>query len=201
MARNKWPLAIAAGAFTSALFGGVALASFQPFTGTEAATVGGPTATAADRLGPKTKLKAVLDALVLKNTITQAQEDAILRAVKEAEGASKPKVAHPSVGSPLGDLALAASDYLDMDQKSLLAQMRSGKSLADIADGLSAQGKSTRGLVDALTTVSSAKLDQAVAANTLTPDRAAALRAKLPAEIATFVNRSFTKPMLNRSHR
>ena len=35
MTKNKWALAVAAGAFTTAFIGGVALAGFQPFATSE----------------------------------------------------------------------------------------------------------------------------------------------------------------------
>jgi hypothetical protein len=203
MTGNRWPLVIAAGAFTTALVGGVALAGFQPFASSDGATVGGPTAGLAERSGPKDKLKAVLDGLVAKGTITQAQEDAVVQAIKDAEPTPRPNVRParpivPGVMSFVGDLTKAASDYLGMDLKTLATQLRGGTSVADIANGLSAQGKSSTGLIDTLTKTANDKLDQAVAAKTLTADQAATLKPKIAAEIATFVNRSFTKPVLPR---
>ena len=142
-----------------------------------------------------------LDGLVAKHTITQVQADAILQAVKDAEPAPKPKTVHPRPPHPMsfiGDLTKAASGYLGMDQKALLAQLREGKSVADIANGLSAQNKSAQGLIDLLTKTAGDKLDQAVAAKTVTADQAAALKPKIAAEIKAFVSRSFTKPALQR---
>jgi hypothetical protein len=203
MTGNKWPLVIAAGAFTTALVGGVALAGFQPFAGSDGSTVGGPTAGLAEQGGPKVKLKVALDGLVAKGTITQAQEDAVVQAIKDAEPTPRPNVRParpivPGVMSFLGDLTKAASDYLGTDLKTLVTQLRGGKSVADIANGLSAQGKSSTGLIETLTKTANDKLDQAVAAKTLTADQAATLKPKIAAEIATFVNRSFTKPVLPR---
>ena len=208
MTRNKWPLAIAAGAFTTALVGGVALAGFQPFTTADGSTVGGPSAALVAKDQPKNKLKEILDGLVGKNAITQVQEDAILQAVKDAEPAPRPKPivpnpkpARPSVPNAMsfiGDLTKAASDYLGMDTKTLLTQLRGGKSVADLANGLSAQGKSAQGLIDALTKTANDKVDLAVAASKLTADQAATLKPKIAAEITTFVDRSFTKPVLPR---
>jgi hypothetical protein len=204
MTRNKWPLAIAAGAFTTAFIGGVALAGFQPFTSADGSTVGGPTATLVGKDQPTDKLKAVLDGLVAKGTISQTQEDAILQAVTAAQPTPKPNVPRPArpttpnVMSFIGDLTKAASDYLGMDAKTLLTQLRGGKSVADLANGLSAQGKSAQGLIDTLTKTASDKLDAAVAANKLTADQATALRPRIAAAITTFVNRSFTRPTLPR---
>jgi phage-related minor tail protein len=206
MSRNKWALAVAAGAFTTALIGGVALAGFQlPALDTAGPATVPSVANASTDQASRTKLKAILDAMVTKGTITQAQEDAILQAVAAAEPTPKPNVPNtkprttvPSVMSFIGDLTKAASDYLGMDTKTLLAQLRDGKSVADIANGLSAQGKSAQGLIDALTKTANAKLDVAVGANKLTADQAATLKPKIAAEITTFVNRSFTKPLLPR---
>jgi hypothetical protein len=126
MSRNKWALAVAAGAFTTAFIGGVALAGFQlpALDGTALTTI--PTvANASTDLASRTKLKAILDGLVTKGTITQAQEEAILQAVTAAEPTPKPNVpnpkprtALPGVMSFIGDLTKAASDYLGMDQNS-----------------------------------------------------------------------------------
>jgi hypothetical protein len=198
MARNRWALAAAVGAFTTTLIGGVALAGFQPFTGPGEATVGGPTTAQGETDAPKGALKAILDRLVAKNTITQAQEDAILRAIADERPALRadPKPVRPTVPnvkSFIGDLSKAASDYLGMDLKTLLTQLRGGKSLADLANGLSAQGKSANGLIDTLTKAADARVDQAVAGKKLSAEQAASLKSKLAAEITAAVNRSFTK--------
>ena len=198
MARNRWALAAAVGAFTTTLIGGVALAGFQPFNGPGEAVLGGPTTAQGEKDAPKGALKAVLDRLVAKNTITQAQEDAILQAIAAEQPAPRadPKPLRPtvpSVKSFIGDLTKAASDYLGMDLKTLVTQLRAGKSLADLANGLSTQGKSANGLIDTLTKAADARLDQAVEAKKLTAEQAASLKPKLAAEITAAVNRSFTK--------
>lgn len=203
MTRNRWPLAVGVGAFTTAFIGGAALAGVQLPAGDAPVAATVPTVADAmvSRDSSTTKLKAILDGLVAKHTITQAQADAILQAVKDAEPATGSKPAHPrvpQVKSFIGDLAKAASQYLGMDQKTLLAQLRDGKSVADIANGLSAQNKSAQGLIDLLTKTANDKLDQAVAAKTLTAEQAAALKLRVAAEIKTFVSRSFTKPAVQR---
>ena len=199
MTFNKWPLAVAAGAFSTAFIGGVALAGFQPFAdSTTVATVPSVTDNATDQERSR-DIKAILDRLVAKGTITQAQEDAILQAVKDAAPSPRPNVkpTRPSGPNPMafiGDLMRAASDYLGLDRRALLTQLSGGKSLADIANGLSAQGKSAQGLIAALTNAANGRIDAAVTAKKLTADQAAALKPKVAAEITTFVNRSFTKP-------
>lgn len=198
MSKNKWALAVAAGAFTTAFIGGVALAGFQPFATSDTTTVGTPTsAAAADQDQPKDKVKAILDGLVAKGTITQAQEDAILQAFKAAEPSPRPKATpgRPSAPNPMafmGDLMRVTSTYLGIDPKTLFLQLRGGKSLADIANAT--PGKSATGLIAALTTAANARVDAAVTAKKLTADQAAALKTKIAAEITAFVNRSSTKP-------
>jgi hypothetical protein len=199
MSKNRWALAVAAGAFTTAFIGGVALAGFQPFATSDGMTVGTPTAAQADKDQPKDKVRAILDALVAKGTINQTQEDAILQAFKDAAPSPKPNVkpTRPTGPNPmafLGNLMRATSDYLGIDPKTLFRQLRGGKSLADIANGLSAQGKSAQGLITTLTNAANARVDAAVTANKLTPDQAAALKTKIATQITAFVNRSFTKP-------
>src|SRR5438552_15221151 len=117
MSRRRWALTIAAAVFTTAFIGGAALAGFQPFSSADLTVVGGPTATLADKDQPKDKLKAVLDGLVTKGTISQAQEDAILQALTAAQPAPKPDVPNakprtttPSVLSFIGDLTKAAGE-------------------------------------------------------------------------------------------
>jgi polyhydroxyalkanoate synthesis regulator phasin len=198
MAGNKWALAVAAGAITTTLVGGVALAGFQPFATSEQNTRTGPVAGLVERDQPRNMLKAALDRLVAKGTITRDQEDAILQALKDAAPAAKPKPpvrpGMPSVRSFISDLTRAASTYLGLSEKELALQLRSGKSIADVANGLAAQGKSAPGLTVLLTKTANDKVDQAVAANKLTADQAAALKPRIAAEIKAFVERSHTRP-------
>ena len=196
--KGRWTLAVAAGAFTTALVGGVALAGFQPFAPAEGSVSDGPTAGLADKDQPKDRLKAVLDALVTKGAITQAQEDAVLQAMKDAEPAKPsfpPKPGRPAVPSAMsfiGDLTKAAATYLGIDNKTLLTELRGGKSVADIANGI--PGKSAQGAIDAITKAADDRIDAAVAAKKLTAEQATALKAKVLTEVTAFVDRSFAKP-------
>jgi hypothetical protein len=195
MAGNKLALAIAAGAFTTSLVGGVALAGFQPFAGSNEGVTGGPTAAVTEQDRPTAdKLKTILDGLVAKNTITRAQADAILQAVKDAAPTPKPHA--PSTRSFVGDLMKATTDYLGMDLKALSTELRGGKSVAEVADGLAAKGKSAAELANVLTQAANVKIDQAVTANKLTAVQAADLKPKVATEIKAFIQRKFTKPAL-----
>ena len=178
----------------------MAVAGFQPFASSDAATVGGPIATLAEKDRPKDPLKDVLDGLVARNTITRAQADAILQALQDARPSPKPHIPDvrpgrpgiPNIRSFVGDLTKAASAYLGTDLKTLTTELRAGKSLADIAKAT--PGKSAQGLIDALTAAANVRVDQAVAAHTLTADQATTLKQRVVAEITASVNRSFTKP-------
>lgn len=83
-----------------------------------------------------------------------------------------------------GGLLQAAATYLGLDRKALLQQLRSGKSLAQVAD---ARNKSTAGLETALLNAFKAKLDKAVAAGKLDNARAQKLVAAAPAVIHRLV--------------
>ena len=204
MSRNTWPVLIAAAAFTTALAGGVALAGFQPFAASEPTIVGGPTAAVTEKDRPKDPLKDVLDGLVAKGTITRAQADAILQALVDARPSPKPIVPDlkpgrpglPNVMSFVGDLTRAASAYLGGDQKTLIGEVRAGKSLAEIANAT--PGKSAQGLIDTVTAAANGRIDQAVAAHRLTAEAAATLKPKVAAEVKAAVERAFTKPLLPR---
>ena len=98
-----------------------------------------------------------------------------------------PRAAVPNVKAFLGDMLQAARDYLGgVTLQDVTTAMRNGKSLGDIATD---KGKTRDGLVLALTTAANANIDKAVASNKLTAEQAATLRAKVSAEIATFVDR------------
>ena len=198
MTTNKWALAAVAGTITMTLIGGAAVAGFQPPAGADRSGQGALNESAAilvGRDGPKDRLKATLDALVKKGTITQAQEDSILQALKGATPPAKPAPARPGVPNSkafLGDLTRATSTYLGLTPHDLLAQLRLGKSVADVANGI--PGKSSAELVTLLTKTATDRIDQAVAAKKLTPEQATTLRSKIAGEIASFTQRSFTKP-------
>lgn len=200
MTGNKWALAVAVGAFTTTLIGGAALATFQPPLSLNevSSVIPASSNTVVDRDSPKGRMKATLDTLVVKGTITQAQADAILKAMEDAASASKPKPplkpSGPNIRSFIGDLRHAATTYLGLSEKELALQLRSGKSIADVANGLTGQGKSASGLTALLTKTANDKVDQAVASTKLTADQAAALKPRIAAEISSFVQRSFTKP-------
>jgi hypothetical protein len=188
MTKDRIALAAAAGVFTTAIVGGAALATFQPFA-SDQQTVPATDAAALDK-GPIDHLKAVLDPLVTKGTITQPQEDAILQAWKDAAPPARPgKPGVPgAIGAHgfVGDVLKASSDYLGIPVNDLVAKLKAGSSLADVATATS--GKSRPGLIDALTRAATVRIDAAVQNNKLTADQAAKIKSRLPAEIGRLVD-------------
>ena len=267
------------------LLGGAALAAFAP-TATPSFSIDGTTGTVTMSDTKADALKTILDGLASKGVITQAQEDAILAAVKDARGddtvlrrvvagllqesahylgfnqqelrarlpgtslgaladktngksrdgliadlvtfanntvdklladgkitqdqANKAKAAIPdrvtkfvdhvwpktqpkpqprtSVGAFIGDLAKDARDYLGLSQQDLTTQLRSGKSLGQIANATA--GKSRQGLIDTLVKDANGRIDQAVQQGKLTQAQADQLKTKVQAAVTTLVDRT-----------
>jgi hypothetical protein len=84
-------------------------------------------------------------------------------------------------------LLKVAADYVDLSKRELRAELRSGKSLAQVAE---ARGKTRAGLVTALTAAVKAKLDRRLAAQKLTAARHAALLARAQQRIEQLVDRT-----------
>jgi polyhydroxyalkanoate synthesis regulator phasin len=93
-------------------------------------------------------------------------------------------------GAPMlmrrGDDLETAASYLGLSQQELLDQLRSGKTLAQIADATS--GKSASGLVDALVKQMQDELAQAVKDGRLSQDDANRFAQDLKARITARVN-------------
>jgi hypothetical protein len=143
-----------------------------------------------------------LQAAVKAGKLTQAQADAIKKRVQAAGGAPLlgPGVAGgpplrffhrgpfgpAGVRGPIKDGVDAASNYLGLTNQQLLTQLRSGKSLADIAGD---QKKSVDGLKSAVTAAVKNDLDKAVTDKKLTQDQENKLLSKLGSRLDTLVNR------------
>lgn len=85
-------------------------------------------------------------------------------------------------------LTESAAGYLGMKPMDFMTQLKADKSLADVATGTA--GKWRDGLVAALTSAASAKIDAAVADGSLGADQATMAKQKLSAEIAKLVDRA-----------
>jgi hypothetical protein len=89
----------------------------------------------------------------------------------------------------VGGLFAAAQSYLGLSSDTLEADLKSGQTLAQIADATS--GKSSAGLVDALNAAAKAKLDPLVAAGKLSSDQETAILAKVATSVNQLVSMSW----------
>ena len=133
------------------------------------------------------KLKAILDALVSKGLITQAQEDAIVAALKDAAGDRQ--------GAEFAKRVLAkgfeqSATYLGVAPADLRAALP-GTSLAAIAN--STAGKSRDGLVAFLTTAVNDAIAKALADGKITQEQADRAKAAAPQHVASFVDHTYAK--------
>ena len=179
--RSRLVLSVVAGVASVGLFGAAALAALGPDLSNTLGSAVAPAGTSAVGEDRREGLKKILDALVVKGVITQAQEDAILGAIKDAAGT---RVKGTAV---LHDLFAAAAQYLGIPEKDLHARL-SGTSLAALAKATS--GKSREGLVAALGTAANADITKALADGRITEDQAKKLRDGLPGRIDSFVDRT-----------
>ena len=182
--RRKAAITIMTAIFGTALLGGAALAALAPAQ-LEAPLVAGLDATPSAQAGQPRRadnMKKILDALVAKNVITQAQEDAILAAVQGDRAGEE------LVRKVLGALFDQSVTYLGTNAADLKTALP-GTSLGAIAD--KTPGKSKAGLVTSLTTYANGAIDKAVADKKLTADQAAKAKSNAPDQIAKFVEHTY----------
>ena len=170
--RSKTVAIATAGFLGAGLLGGVAFAAVPATTDTAwtAAPKAAPAAQTTDEKA-RAKLKAVLDALVAKNVITQAQEDAIVSAL------TADRTAHPKLREFVGDVAKESVSYLGLPADQVKQQLRAGKSLGEIANAT--PGKSRDGLLADLDAKAKDRIQAAVAAGTITQAQADQLTPKV----------------------
>lgn len=140
--------------------------------------------------GPGAKFKAVLDKLVADGTITQAQEDAIIQAMKDAFAGDKPGRGGRHGGPRhrvLEGMLQVSADTIGVSVDDLEAALRSGKSVADVANE---HGVAPADVVQAIVDAGNAKIDQAVTDGKLTQEQGDRLKSHLPKAAEKFVNRS-----------
>src|SRR5439155_1026602 len=180
-----------ASVFGLGLLGSAAVAALAPVSTDVLADQG--TAASVDAKGPKSgapdKFKAILDALVAKGVITQAQADKakaglskhITEFVDHVYTKVERKPVTPKVEMFIGDAVSVAGDYLGVPATDLGTALRSGKSLGEIADGI--PGKNRQGLINAMTAAANAKINKAAAENKITAEQAATLNANVVAAV------------------
>ena len=136
--------------------------------------------------------KSVLDQLVKAGTITQAQADAVTKALQDA----RPAMDH---GGPwggerhggFGRIGVAldeAAKALGIDLDALRTELQSGKTLSQIA---TEHNIDITKVEDALTTAAKAKLDQAVKDGRITQEQADARLKQMTDRMTELVNQPF----------
>jgi hypothetical protein len=164
---------VSAGFLGAGLLGGVAFAAIPATSDTAWTAAPNTTAPAAQATDAKAwaKVKGVLDALVAKNVITQAQEDAIVAAL------TADRAAHPKLREFVGDVAKESVSYLGLPADQVKQQLRAGKSLGEIANATA--GKSRDGLLADLDAKAKDRIEAAVDKGTITRAQADQLAPKV----------------------
>jgi len=135
-------------------------------------------------------MKGVLDGLVKAGTITQAQADAVTKALQDA----RPAMDHAGGrwggprGGRLGASLDAAAKALGIDLDALRTELQSGKTLAEVA---TAHGVDVQQVIDALTADAKAKLDEAVTAGRITQEQADTRLSEMSTRLEDLVNEPF----------
>ncbi len=194
---TKLATAALAGVLSLAVTGAAAFAAFQPVAPTTsiAATDTGATASLSAEDRPKDGTKTILDKLVANGTITQAQEDAILKAFKDATEQHKEKRGDAEgavlLKRLLADLMKLSVSYIGLPRDAVSAQLRAGKSLGEIAD--TQPGKSRQGLIDSDVAKVSAQIDALVAAGKVTKERADEFKSHLTEHVTKLVDHKYDR--------
>ena len=178
--RSKTVAVVSAGFLGAGLLGGVAFAAVPTSTATVAMNALDTTTVSATDEKARAKLKAVLDALVAKNVITQAQEDAIITALTAGH------TDHPQIRAFVGDVLRESVHYIGLPAEAVKNQVKAGKSLGEIAD--QRPGKSRDGLIKDLDDAAAARIQAAVAAGKLTQAQADQLTPKVDDAIVKIVD-------------
>ena len=178
--RSKTAAIVSAGFLGAGLLGGVAFAAVPTTNSTTAQSSADTTTAQAAVEAGRAKLKAALAALVAKNVITQAQEDAIVSAL------TADRAAHPKLREFVGDVAKESVSYLGLPADQVKQQLSAGKSLGDIANATA--GKSRDGLVADLDSKAKDRIQAAVAAGTITQAQADQLTPKVDDGIVKLVD-------------
>jgi polyhydroxyalkanoate synthesis regulator phasin len=128
------------------------------------------------------RAKAALDKLVQDGTITQAQEDAVIQALKDA----LPRDGRGELRERLLRAAIKVSaETIGITPQELRAELQAGKSIAEVA---AEHNVSVDDVKQALVDAATAKINEAVANGRITQERADNLIERLPALVERVVN-------------
>ena len=126
-------------------------------------------------------IDSVLSGLVADGTITQQQADTIKARLADV------RQGHHPIRNAAKDSVSVAASTIGVDAKDLVKELRTGKSIADVA---TEHGVAEQTVVDAIVTDLSSKIDQAATNGTITAERAATIEAKLPAKVTQLVEKT-----------
>jgi hypothetical protein len=173
---------------TISLITAVGIGAFTLNSVLPAGAVGSVTTQAADPSpdcgGRAGKFKGVLDQLVTDGTITQAQEDAIVKAMKDAVGDKKAGRGGRRL-RVLGGMLQVSADTIGVSADDLKTAVKSGQTVADVAN---AHTVNPSDVVAAIIKAGTAKLDMAVTDGKLTQAQADDAKGRLPELADKFVN-------------
>jgi hypothetical protein len=119
----------------------------------------------------------ILGGLVSKGTLTQAQVDAIKKALDDARAAGK--AAHDAMRAAHTKVI---TDTLGITEADLTARLKAGDTLATIA------GAKKDALISALVAFHTKQIDEAVASGKMTADQATKMKANLKDRVTAGVN-------------
>jgi len=194
---------------TSAILAAVAAVAVLGIAAASASAAGSPTLAddVAGRLGIapeklrqafKDAITARIDAAVEAGKLTPEQGARLKERLANAEGLGlrlrgRLALKHPGLVRGIHRLHRLGpvTKYLDITPQELRSEIRSGKSLAQIA---TAHGKTVDGLVNVIVAPAKARLDRAVADGHVTRQRADQILARLTAGVEMAVQRVRTKP-------
>ncbi len=133
-----------------------------------------------------------LNAAVASRRLTEAQAEKIKQQVLAQD--VTPCLRASGVGRHAGAGRLGpAATYLGLTRQRLTAQLRSGRTLAEIAQ---AQGRTVAGLEAAMTAAAKTRLDRAVAGGRITSAQEQQFLGRLPKRLDRLVNHSWPHAMV-----
>jgi uncharacterized protein YidB (DUF937 family) len=126
-------------------------------------------------------IDSVLSGLVADGTLTQSQADAV------KSGLTTFRKEHKPIRNAAKDSVSLAATAIGIDVKDLVKELRTGKSIADVA---TEHGVAESTVAEAIVKDLSSKIDAAAANGTITAERAKTIEAKLPAKVTQLVEKT-----------
>ncbi len=170
-------LALGTAMLSIAVLAGIAAAALTPSDAQASAEEGKP---------PLAKIEGILGKLVAEGKLSGDQGAMIIERLKQGAAAATEKAKGPSWKRALAEYVRTAATLLGMTESDVSAALREGQSLADLA---AAKGRSRAELIAAIATAANAKVDEALAANTITAERATTVKAGIAKHVEALVDR------------